>query len=261
MASVRGPERHGVATAGATAGSAQKKDVEGRPPLPHAPMGPFNWETLVAEMKLEARESRRTVEKKAQRLASLDNKLRAKVEANAEAVLAIQQVDRQMEEAVQREKRLHHLAAAAKQRKTQLKLDVEATEKKLEAILNQNQQTVIMRQGTATAVEPAATPKAPSDDRHPEVERMLRERHGVAELQQKLHETRTRYRKVCDENKKLSATLEGINAEGNIAVSQHNEYSRNSNSGIGEHHFAFSNALHDLIESFEAVKLAAAASE
>ncbi|RNF08579.1 hypothetical protein TraAM80_02688 [Trypanosoma rangeli] len=215
----------------------------GPQPLPLSTMRPFDWRAFVTDIKSEARESRRAVEKRMQRLAVLDKSMRKQVEATAAVELAVQELEGKIEKAVQREKNLHRLIAAAKRRRTRLQAEAEEAEAKLAKM---------------EAVPSAAVKKDLSAEMHLRTEADVYGKHEMGELQQRLHFTRSRYQKTQEENKRLWSILSDIELEDELLRERTSEQ---DSSKLNAHQFEFSNALQDLIKSFKEVTLAASAVE
>ncbi|EKF33631.1 hypothetical protein MOQ_002491 [Trypanosoma cruzi marinkellei] len=223
----------------------------GTPPMPALTARPFDWGALVADVRAEARESRRAVEKRTRRLAAMNMRLRKKVEENAGTVLAIKELDEKIENAVKREKCLLRLITAAKRRKAQLQADVEEAETRLEKMTPCHQQST-----PTAAVASVAVKNGFSGVSKPKIEDRVAV-HGNCEmgnLQHRLHVTRLLYRRMQEENKQMLAMLADLNFEENLTTVKLNEHSI---SNLTAHHFEFSNALQDLIQSFKEVTCAA----
>ncbi|PWV15407.1 hypothetical protein C3747_29g207 [Trypanosoma cruzi] len=223
----------------------------GTPPMPALTTRPFDWGALVADVRAEARESRRAVEKRTRRLATLNMRLRKKVEENAGTVLAIQELDDKIENAVKREKCLLRLITAAKKRNAQLQADVEEAEKRLEKMTPCHQQSTPTAAAASVAVKNGL-----SSARKSKMEDcvVVHENCEMGNLQHRLHVTRLLYRRMQEENKQILAILADLNFEENLTTAKLNE---RSSSNLTAHHFEFSNALQDLIQSFKDVTRAA----
>ncbi|ESL06329.1 hypothetical protein TRSC58_05999 [Trypanosoma rangeli SC58] len=224
--------------------TAPSDDADAGPPsLPLSTMRPFDWRAFVTDIKFEARESRRAVEKRVQRLAVLDKSLRKQVEATAATELAVQELEGKIEKAVQREKNLHRLIASAKKRRTRLQAEAEKAEAKLAKM---------------GAVSSAAVKKDLSAEADLRTEADAYGKHEMSELQQRLHFTRSRYQKTQEENRRLWAILSDIELEDELL---REGISEQNSSKLSAHQFEFLNALQDLIKSFKEVTLAASAVE
>ncbi|ORC79869.1 uncharacterized protein TM35_001981020 [Trypanosoma theileri] len=219
------------------------------PPLPHTPTSSVVWDKILSDMNVESRELRRAIEKRAQRIAVMEEELHKLVDHNAGVMLAIERVDRQIKEVLEREDRLHHLAATAKKRKAKLQLDLEEAEKKLLSLAEYDSPA---KSASILLVSPSL--RAIADKKHQlETDRINKEKHEVAELQRKLYDAKSRYRKLCAENKKLLNALSSMKAEEREIISRRNENSVHNNSSNSESRIEFRAALQDLMESLEEV--------
>ncbi|KAH9577530.1 hypothetical protein LSM04_007723 [Trypanosoma melophagium] len=219
------------------------------PPLRNTSTGSIPWDKIVSEMNVESRELRSATEKRAQRIVTMEDELRKLVDHNAGVMLAIERVDRQIEEVLKREKRLHHLSAAAKKRKARLQLELEESERELATLAEYDSQAKTV---SVTLMSPAQR-SVMDNEKQLETDRINKEKNEVAELQRKLYDAKSRHRKVCVENKKIMNTLSSMRAEENEITKMKNENSAHNNSSDSENRIGLRIALQDLLNSLEEV--------
>ncbi|AAZ10682.1 hypothetical protein, conserved [Trypanosoma brucei brucei TREU927] len=221
------------------------------------PSAQVGGDPLILGVKSRVKELRRLVEEKSRLHKTLENRLRVQTTETARMMSELQALDHKIEEAQCRKRRLLRLDVAARKRQEQLRVALKEADTALMQLKSRCTQPCGVGMGASpeklsSQALPIVPPSVGPSDEAVRVATACstcgeKEQAG---LQQKLYSVRTKYRKLCEENRKLQMALDDISAEETATSSSSTRKSSGCSNSVNKDRLEYRVALEELIGSF-----------